>query len=203
MIYSGLDWSGSPGEAHGEVVVFAAAHFTTDALGALTGALAAARAELGVPPDYVFKNNGTTSRTRTAFFRALAPLDFTAHIHILNKRHWAAMQTGKTTGPQCIRDGIVTLIKGCPNEVVAGQVLFVDAEPSQRAEIRHFKTEIRQALRDVRPRRFGFSDVRGCEDHRIQGAIIQVADLLAGQVSDHGDIAGPHLPTLGGKVKLV
>ena len=203
LIYSGLDWSGSPGEVHGDVVVFAVVHFSDAALSTLSSALQDAREALGIPPDYVFKNNGTGPRTREGFFHALGPLDFSANVHVLDKRRWAETQHGKLSGPNCIRDGIVSLVMACPEDVVARQVLYLDIEPSQHKEITRLKTEIRQALRGARPRRVGFADVRGCEDHRNQGAIIQVADMLAGQVNDHGGIAGPHLPALGRKITLV
>lgn len=178
-------------------------HFSDEELATLSGALQDARASLGIPPDYVFKNNGTGPRTREGFFRALGPLDFSAHVHVLNKRSWAATQRGKPTGPNCIRDGIVSLVMACPDEVVARQVLYLDIEPSQRTELTRLKTEIRQALRAARPRRTGFADVRGCEDHRNLGAIIQVADMLAGQVNDHGGLAGPHLPSFSSRIALV
>lgn len=203
MIYSGLDWSGSPGGAHGDVVVFAVVHFSDAELVTLSSALLDARASLGIPPDYAFKNNGTGPRTREGFFHALGPLDFSAHVHVLDKRRWAETQRGRLSGPNFIRDGIVSLVMACPDEVVARQVLYLDIEPSQRTEPTRLKTEIRQALRGAQPRRAGFADVRGCEDHRNLGTIIQVADMLAGQVNDHGGLGGPHLPALGARITLV
>lgn len=204
MIYSGLDWSGTPGPEQGATVVFAVVHFPENALRTLNGALDVARSALGVSPSYVFKNNGTRPRTREAFFRAIAPLDFSAHIHMLDKRQWAErQQPGQATGPQLIRDGIVSLVTACPAELVARQVLFVDIPPSQRAELSELQTKIRRALRTTQPPRMGFAALRGCEDHRRHGAIIQVADLLAGQVKDYGGIAGPHLPALGTRITMV
>lgn len=203
MIYSGLDWSGSPGEEHGDFVTFAAVHFSQEELGKLPIALACARRNANLRPNYVFKNNGSGQETRSAFFNAIRPLDFSATVHQFNKQAWAEAQTGRPTGPQCILDGVVTLVLACPDEVVSKQVLYVDIDPSQRAEITQMKTAIRQALRAARPRRFGFEDVRGCEDHRKLGSIIQVADLIAGQVRDHNGLDGPFLPLLGRRIVLV
>lgn len=202
MIYSGLDWSGSPGEEHGRTVTFAVVHFATEDLARLHRALDGVRDALTLSRSYVFKNNGSGPITRAAFFNAIRPLEFTAHVYVLDKGQWAATQIGRPTGPNCIRDGVVSLILACPNDVVARQVLYVDIDPGQRAELMQMRTAIRQALRETRPRRLGFSDVRGCEDHRTLGAIIQVADMIAGQVADHGGVAGPHLPALGGRIHL-
>lgn len=203
MIYSGLDWSGSPGPAHGSWLVFAVVHLDEKHLLALDAALALAKQNLRVPPAYVFRHNGASARTRSEFFASVERVSLTSHVYMLDKARWAAQQIGRPTGPDCIQDGVVTLIAGCPASVVAGMILYVDLPPEEGTMIARYRTEIRRALRDSRPRRTGFKNVRPCPDHRLQGGIIQVADMIAGEVRERGGLHGPHLARLGASVRLV
>lgn len=193
MIYSGLDWSGSPGKERGRTIVFAALHIARDDLPRLDSALGSARSVLRLPEGHAFRHNGASSRARREFFGAIQHLQFSGHIFILDKVHWASQQTGKPTGPKCIRDGIIRLVEGCPDGVVARHVLYVDIDPSQKAELVSLKTDIRNALKLARPRRTGYADVRGCPDTRNLGAMIQVAEMIAGEVMDYQALEGPCL----------
>src|SRR5436305_4118732 len=85
MIYSGLDWSGSPGKEQGRWLVFAAAHIDRCDIPTLDAELAAARMRLGLPPNYVFSHNGASLRTLTEVFDMIARVPVTAHAHMLDK----------------------------------------------------------------------------------------------------------------------
>ena len=202
MIYSGLDWSGSPGEAHGPLVAFAIVHIDQSEAAALDTALAVTRQALRLPSSYVFAHNGSSARTRDAFFAALQRTSLTSHVLIVRKADWAAQQVEKPTGAKFLRDAIVSLILRCPDAVVARQVLYIDL-PAREIAVAGYQTAIRDALRAGRPRRTGFKDVRPCADHRLHGGIIQAADMIAGEARDHGGLAGSSLPRLGRRVVLV
>jgi hypothetical protein len=203
MIYSGLDWSGSPGKEQGRWLVFAAAHIDRCDIPTLDAELAAARMRLGLPPNYVFSHNGASLRTLTEVFDMIARVPVTAHAHMLDKAAWTAQQAGKPTGADCLCAGVVTLATRCPNYVVAKQILYIDLPGNEEGAITRYRTEIRRALTAARPRRTGFSDVRPCPDHRLQGGLIQVADMIAGEVRARNGLNGPHLVRLGSATQLV
>lgn len=115
---------------------------------------------------------------------------------------WAAQQIEHPTGAKFLRDAIVSLILGCPDAVVARQVLYIDL-PAREIAVAGYQTAIRSALRTERPRRTGFKDVRSCADHRLHGGIIQTADMIAGEAREHGNLVGSYLPRLGRRVILV
>lgn len=202
MIYSGLDWSGSPGEAHGPLVAFAVVHIDQSEAASLDAELYAARQALRLPPGYVFSHNGSSARTREAFFAALQRTSLTSHVHIVRKAEWAAQQVEKPTGAKFLRDAIVSLILGCPDVLVARQVLYIDL-PAREVAVAGYQPAIREALRAGRPKRTGFKDVRPCADHRLHGGIIQAADMIAGEARARGGLLGPYLPRLGSRVVLV
>jgi hypothetical protein len=203
VIYSGLDWSGSPGRAHGPSVAFAIVHVDGADVQALDAELASARHRLHVVPDYVFRYSGSSDRARREFFTAMQPVRFSSHVLIVDKAIWAEQQAGTPTGPKFLCDGIVTLVLHCPDKVVADHVLSIDAPPDEAKGLMHYKTEIRRALRSARPRRRGFKSVRPCPDHRLHGGIIQVADMLAGEARERGGLDGPYLAELGARITLV
>jgi hypothetical protein len=203
MIYSGLDWSGTPGKAQGPLIVFAAVHIDQPAVATLDAELTAARLCLGLSEDYVFSHNDAAPRTLARVFDAIARAPLTAHAYMLNKAAWSAQQVGKPIGAKCLCDGVVTLMTRCPHQVVGGKILYIDLSGKYKTTLTHYRTEIRRALRAVRPRRPGFDDIRPCPDHRLQGGIIQAADVIAGEIRERDGLAGPYLTMLGSAVQLV
>ena len=117
MIYSGLDWSGSPGTEQGPWLVFAVVHIEDLDMPALAAVLATARARLGFDPGYVFKHTRAkrSNDIHDRFYEALRPMPFAAHVRMMNKAAWRSQHAGRARGADCICDGIVDLIVGCPD----------------------------------------------------------------------------------------
>lgn len=202
MIYSGLDWSGSPGrEPHDPLLVLAIVHFDEQVLPDLDRELAAVRATLRLSLTYPFKHLGASTPIHQHLFAALGRLAMDAHVHIIDKATWTDQYSRQSSGPDRICDGLITLVLGCPDAVVAKQRLFVDLERRDMPVVRNQRTALRHALRGVGRQSFG--NVQPCPDHRLHGGIIQVADMIAGEVRDQGGLAGPYLPALGTKIRIV
>ena len=201
MIYSGLDWSGSPGEAHGPWLVIAVAHLDEADLSILDLELANVRAMLRLDPNFVFHHRETTDQTRKAFFGALCRVPVSAHVHMLNKRTWSSVYMAGSSGTDCICDGIVTLLTKCPQDVVDGQMLYIDLPRREGKLVQRYRTTIRQAMR--RARQPAFRDMKPRPDDHADGALIQVADMIAGEVRQHSGMAGPYLPSLRHLVEIV
>lgn len=199
MIYSGLDWSGSPGAAHGPRLVFAIVHIDDSALPTLDHEFLVAKRNLRVDAGFVFKHDDAADLVRAEVFAALARTSLEAHVHILDK---AAFRTGylsKIKGNDLLCSGIVHLVMGCPERVVARQILLVD--PPSRRFVKDLRTSIRKSFRGVH--RTGFEDVRSRRDNDADGAIIQAADMIAGEVRRFGGFGGSFLPILARKISLV
>lgn len=203
MIHTGLDWSGTPGDVQGEWVVFAAVHVAEAEAPLLEAELLAAKSRLRQPADFVFSHGGASARTVREVFDAMARSPVTAHVHMLHKPGWVSQQPANWKGSQMLLHGIVTVVVGCPSHVVGKQKLYIDLSDDYASVIGEYRTAIRKALRGTHPRRSGFSDVRPCPDHRVHGGIIQVADMLAGEVRAQAGLHGPALARVAGKVTLV
>lgn len=203
MIYSGVDWSGSPGREQGPWLVFAIVHVGATDLPSLELALANARRNLGRDPDYAFKHSRAKSfvDVHHRFYEAIRRVSWHAHVHMLDKAGWSGQRVKGSRGTDCICDGLVALVIGCPIAVVAHQVLFIDLPPTEASTVQSYRTAMRKSLKGIR--RTGFKNVRPCPDHRQHGAIIQVADMIAGEVREHKGLAGPFLPELRSRVRLV
>jgi hypothetical protein len=144
VIYSGLDWSGSPGTEQGPWLVFTVVHIDQLDLPALDAALAAARTRLGFDPGYVY-NHTRAKRSidiHDRFYGALHPLAFAAHVRMMDKAAWRAQHASQTRGADCICDGIVDLILGCPDHVVARQVLYIDLPANEEKTIQTYRTSM-------------------------------------------------------------
>lgn len=197
--YSAVDWSGSPGSRHGPQVVFAAVHFDEAARTVLLEtALVSIRLALGLPAGFVFKHDRASPRVKQHFFDALGRLPFRGDVLCLDKRSWRAANPG-ARGNDLLQHGVVTLVAACPDCVVARNVLLIDP-PSARF-ITTCKTPINRAFRAQH--RTGYRSIRGLQDTHHDGGIIQVADMLAGEVRLCGGLTGPYLPGLGDKVALI
>lgn len=195
VIYSGLDWSGSPGrEAHDPLLVIAIVHFDGDELLRLEAELSAVRKALRLTPDYVFKHLGASRPVQDRVFSILAALNLRAHITMIDKSTWTEEYVRQSSGPDRIRDGIVALVLGCPDALVAKQRLFVDLPRAEMKLIRDQRTAIGQALRGAGRKSFG--NVQPRPDHRRGASIIQMADMIAGEVHEQRGLTGPYLPAL-------
>ena len=202
MIYSGVDWSGSPGrEPHDPLLVLAIVHFDEQILSDLERELAAVRATLRLPLTYPFKHLGASTAIHRHLFAVLGRLDMQAHVLIIDKATWTKDYLRRSTGPERICDGVIALIIGCPDPLVNGQRLFVDLQRRDMDQLRDIRTALRHALRGVGRR--SFANVQPCPDHRLHGGIIQVADMIAGEVHQQGGLIGPYLPALGAKIHRI
>ena len=202
MIYSGLDWSGSPGfEPHDPLLVLAIVHFDEQVLPDLGRELAAVRMTLRLRSNYPFKHLSASPPVHHHVFAALSRLAMSAHVHIVDKSTWTKQYIRQSSGPDRICDGLITPVLGCPDSVVANQRLFVDLERKDLSVVRNQRTALRQALRGIGRQPFG--NVQPCPDHRLHGGIIQVADMIAGEVREQGGLSGPYLSALGAKIRIV
>jgi hypothetical protein len=170
VIYSGLDWSGSPGNEHGPWLVIAIAHVDEANMPKLDAELARIRDELRLSPAFPFRHSETTPRTRRAFFAALHRVPLSVHGHMVNKAVWAARHVPGSSGFDCICDGMITLILGCPKGVVDRQLLYIDLPRNEGKLVERYRTTIRQALRQARHP--AFRDLKARPDDRRDAAII-------------------------------
>ena len=197
--YSAVDWSGSPGNRHGAKVVFAAVHFDeATRSGQLEAELLAIKHALGLPVDFVFKHDSASPRVKQQIFAALSHLPFSGHVLCLDKQLWRAANPG-ARGDDLLHNGVVTLVAGCPDCVIARNVLLSDP-PSARF-VNNCKTPINRAFRSQH--RTGYRSIRRLQDTHREGSIIQMADMVAGEVRLYVSLIGPYLPGLGGKVTLI
>jgi hypothetical protein len=202
VIYSGLDWSGAPGPGQGSFLVFAVVHVDETDLPVLETELTAAAMRLAWPRTYVFKHVSAVPNTHREFYQALAHIPFSAHIHMLDKARWWDQYGGKgARGDVCICDGITTLLLQCPPAVTSDQTLYIDLPHKERTTIQKYREVIRSGLRGADRRTFRHIKARA--DNRRDGGIIQIADMLAGEVAELRGIGGPYLPGIKARVALV
>jgi hypothetical protein len=201
--YTGIDWSGSPGRVHGPSIVFAAIHIDGFAMATLNKELTTARLLLGRPPDFVFSHTEASPDTHRRFYAALSHMPFEADTYALDKATWHQTFGGKgSRGSDCECDGIIRLVMACPALLTAGRMLYLDLprKKPQRKRIEAIRTAIRKAMRGAQ--RATFEDVQGRPDDSGDGAIIQVADMIAGEVREHGALASPHLPPFAYRIRV-
>jgi hypothetical protein len=202
VIYSGLDWSGTPGPGQGPFLVFAVIHVDETDLSSLEAELAAAAERLGWPPKFVFKHVGADQTVHREFYRALGRVPFKAHVHMLDKAAWRAQYGGKgSRGDDCIGDGVTTLLLRCPAAVTGDQTLYLDLPHKERTTMKKYRELIRSAMRGAD--RETFRHIKARPDNRPDGGIIQVADMLSGEVAENQGLGGRYLPGVSSNIVLV
>jgi hypothetical protein len=201
VIVTGLDWSGIAGEGQGRWLVFAAVHLLETDLALLESRLAAARVDLRRPAGSVFKHSGSKDFVEERFFDAVGGVPFRAHVHLLDKTEWRLQHGPRANVADRVCDGIVHLTMSLPRDVVDDQILLIDVPRREGALWKSYRTAIRMAMRGAR--RPSFRDVRPRPDDRLGGEILQVADMIAGEVRQHEGIGGLYLPVLRSRIELV
>jgi hypothetical protein len=180
-------------------VVFAAVHFDeATRTGQLEAELLVIKQALGLPSGFVFKHDSASSRVKQHIFAALSRLPLSGHVLCLDKVAWSAANPG-ARGGEMLQHGVVALVAACPDCVVARNVLLIDP-PSARF-ITNSRTPINRAFRAQH--RTGYRSIRGLQDTHRDGGIIQVADMVAGEVRLCGGLTGPYLPALGDTVTVI
>lgn len=206
MIYSGLDWSGNPGDAtksphENSWFVVALCHVDGNDMETLAAAFVQLRASLKLRNNHVFKHQHSVERTRRAFFEMIAPLPVTATVLAIDKRNWDATYLARSTGPQRVYDAIVDLVLHCGVATVAGQHLLVDMHRAEPDFIRNVKLTLRRSLHGQR--RANFKNVKARPDHRGDSAIIQLADLIAGDIRANAGTPSVLLHGASRKLKVI
>lgn len=192
MIHSGIDWSGSPD--HDSSVFYAMVHLAGHHVPELEAALRAANTRLHVPEHHAFRHVGCSDAAHRAFYDAVSEIPFEARLLIVPPIPRAI----PIRGHEEIRMAIVRLILDCPNDVVAKQRLYIDLERRDSKQVRDLRTRVRRELAAVGRRTF--ENIQPCPDHRSEGGIVQLADMLAGELREHGNAGGPYLPRISRKL---
>jgi hypothetical protein len=155
----------------------------------LEAELAAAAGRIGWPPEFVFKHVGANRAIHREYYQALGRISFQAHVHLLDKVAWRAQYGGKgSRGDDCICDGITTLLLRCPAEVTNDQILYIDLPHKERTTIKKYREVIRSAPHGAD--RETFRRIKARPDNRHDGGIIQVADMLSGEVAENPGMGG-------------
>src|SRR4051794_21897699 len=122
MIYSGLDWSGSPGLDQGPWIVFVAVHVDVFDMPTIHTAMAGARYALGRRPSFPFRHVEASPDVHAHFYEAIGRTRFRAHAYMLHKESWALEQSGRWRWADSISDGVINLVLGFPDAVMNDQV---------------------------------------------------------------------------------
>lgn len=205
-ITSGLDWSGDAGDPKktpgmSPLLVTAVVHIDVEDWDSLEQALAEARRTRSLPANYVFHFSGSRPKIREAFFDEIKGVPLFAHARLLDKRLWTRSYLQATTGDDRIQAEILELLLQCPDTCIGGQTLLIDGSRREARKIAPLKTALSRAL--TTRGRDGLRRVKACPDsHPTQGALVQVADMIAGALHDAGNITGPYLSGLGVRITL-
>lgn len=206
-VVSGLDWSGDAGDPKktpgvSPLLITAVVHIDIENWELLEEALAKVRRKRSLPPNYVFHFSGSRPQIREAFFDELTRLPLSAYGRVFDKNLWTQSYIQRTRGNARIQTEIVELLIRCPDHLIGGQMLLIDGQKSETSLIAPIKTELNRRLAIAG--RASLRKIKACpDDHPSEGAIVQVADMIAGALHDAGSVAGPYLAELESKIALV
>jgi hypothetical protein len=203
---TGLDWSGDPGNpvltpSRSPLLTYASVHAPIEEIECVKIALREARRKLRLPEDFPFKHSGSSLKTRQIFFAAVNRTPVFCTALVIDKRDWVFSHDAKVSGEERICDGIVELVCGMPDELIAGQLLLIDKPRGELKLVKNYRTAVRKALRGSN--RESFDDVRPRPDDRDESATVQIADMIAGELTDHGGVGGPYLSVIAKRITIL
>lgn len=119
-------------------------------------------------------------KSREQFFTRIADLPIHIFCRYVDKNVWSPSYLEQTSGPERIRQSIVEIVEHLPDEIVAGQTLLVDQNRDEKGFIRNLRSDLRSSLRTQGRR--SFRRIAARPDHRSDAALVQIADMFAGEV---------------------
>ena len=202
MFRSGLDWSGDGGDpsrsGSSARLVVVVATIADDARSVFDEALQRVRRARRLPENYCFKFSGSRPGIREAFFVELARQSASFQATVVDKSTWSEDYLRTTTGQTRVIEAIVETIATCADTFVAGQTLLIDSDRDEQRAVNQIRGRLRRALADADRR--SFARVKAYPDHGGEGAIIQIADMVAGALQDAGEIRGPYLSLIASRL---
>jgi len=157
----------------------------------LADAINVIRRKHRLPEGYVMKYSGMRPSIRASFFDILVDVPFNAFVSVVDKSRWDASTIAHTSGWDRVSNAITDLVLRCPPELPPVGILLIDLPASEMRLVTDVRIRVRKALR-AHDRR-SFRKVKPCPDHRLEGVVVQFADMLAGAISDEPEGDGPYL----------
>jgi hypothetical protein len=203
---SGLDWSGDSGDPRrtpgkSPLLVLAIAHLAVADWELLEASIARVRIRRWLPADFAFHFHRMSLQVREAMFDELVAIPDHAHALVIDKRLWSRNHVSRTRGDDRLQTSIVELICRCPDDLVANQDLLIDYPKAENAKIIEIKRNLKRAL--AAHGRTSFRAVKPAPDTGATGALIQVADVIAGALQDAPNRGPPYLHRLRERITLV
>jgi hypothetical protein len=129
VFYSGLDWSGNPGDPRkpgmSDQLVIGLAQIDGAELPRLSQVLAAIRDDCGLDGRFSFKHSACSDRVRTAFFSQIFAVAVTTRLVCIDKRTWyEPRRPGRPS--DWLDEAIADVICGSPRHTIVGQVILID-----------------------------------------------------------------------------
>lgn len=184
VIYSGIDWSGSPGDpfrdGQSPYLVIGMAQADGDALTALTATLGAIRRSQRLDEAFAIRYSHCSDKVRRAFFSRIATSGTFVFLSTVDKRAWHRPRR-KGRPSEWLDEAIADLVCRVPEQTVAGQVLIIDRPKWETKAVLRTASTIKQALRGAGTH--PFPKIKACPDDHPQGEIVQVADMFAGALA--------------------
>lgn len=206
MRLTAIDWSGDAGDPgksppRDQRIVFAACHCDSQWIEQLVNDLLKLRQDWGRPGNYVFKHSNSSAKVIRGYCDVLARNHVEFTVLIINKSTWSPSYLRGTRGKDRIADAVTALVALMPEVWVADQKLIIDGNRSERRLL----TTIRQgASRVCRDRDSGsFRKVAAVPDHRADAVLIQAADMVAGEVRQHGASLHTIPRSLWNRIKVI
>lgn len=192
---TGVDWSGDAGDPSRAVrenlwLVIAACHVEKHRLEETAQCLSTVKQDLGLEDAHVFKHVRSTEKLRAHYFKAICDTPMKFSVLAIQKSDWPREYVDRTSGTERLLEAMGELFGSCEKELVGGQLLVIDAHRGERQFVQKVNMRIRliQRHRNLP----GFKKVAAVPDHRHDAALVQSADMMAGEIR-RLDGATPHV----------
>ncbi len=191
VTYVGLDWSGDPGDpgkaGSQRLLVYASIEVEQATLPDLSAALGKVRQSLSLPATYCFRYATSRQRIREAFLDEIMTIDWAGAVSIIDKSEWSERYLRSTTGPDRLIDGCAAHFVTPAVRISNDRFLVVDASRSEGVFVRQIRSRLSSVARTNNTDPFG--KVKPIPDHRPDGEIVQLADMVAGIFADEAATA--------------
>jgi hypothetical protein len=157
------------------------------------------RERRGLPSSFAFRFSNCATAVREEFFRATADLPLQSWVLVIDKRQWTAEDL-RLRGPERLNRHVADLVSRCPQESISKQIVLIDLPKKENAVVLAQRAAILARLRTLEYSHA--PQINACPDHRIQGAIVQAADMVAGAVQRESGLLGPLLGPMYRRVHL-
>lgn len=168
----------------------------------LRSAVSALRVNRRFSEQTTFRYSSVSDYNRAAFFEAVAPIEFRAWVHVVDKeKDWASSFPTRTVGDRRLLEMLLRMLPHFPHDRLHQTRLLLEFPRTENDRVARWRKEASDWCRqnNISP----FRQVKSQTDSGTDGEIIQLADMVAGCINRQELRGASEVAAIANRIQIV